>query len=48
MADNYKKIINNRNNTVFSLYGNRMKEIKFHNKTLKLKDCIEPDEDFRQ
>ena len=48
MADNYKKIINNRNNTVFSLYGSRMKEIEFHNKTLKLKDCIEPDEDFRQ
>ena len=37
MADNYKKIKFDRNNTIFSLYGSRVKEIKFHNKTLKLK-----------
>ena len=37
MADNYKKIKFDRKNTIFSLYGSRMKEIKFHNKALKLK-----------
>ena len=37
MEKSYKKVINNRNNTIFSLNGSRVKEIKFHNKTLKLK-----------
>ncbi len=38
MTGIYKKILYDRNsNIIFSLHNSRVKEIKFHNKTLKLK-----------